>query len=64
MPPSENGHTISNNSSATAAELFECVGPFSGVGAERVRNFQILSKYNISKASDRFLEKHVDPKLI
>ena len=64
MPPSQNGHTDSNNSSATAAELFECVGPFSGVDAERVKNFQILSEYNISKPSDRFLQKHVDPKLI
>ena len=58
MPPSQNGHTDSNNSLATAAELFECVGPFSGVGTERV------SEYNISKPSDRFLQEHVDPKLI
>ena len=64
MPPSENGHTDSNNSLPTAAKLFECVGPFSGVGPERVKNFQILYEYNISKPSDRFLQKHVDPKLI
>ena len=64
MPPSQNGHTDSNNSSVTAAELFECVEPFSGVGAERVRNFQILFEYNISKPSDRFLQKHVDPRLV
>ena len=29
----QNGRTHSNNLSATADELFECVGPFCGVGA-------------------------------
>ena len=28
----QNGQTHSNNSTATADELFECVKPFSGVG--------------------------------
>ena len=29
-----------NNSSATADELFQCVRPFCGVGAERVKNLR------------------------
>ena len=32
MPTSQNGQTQSKNSSAVAEELFECVGPFCGVG--------------------------------
>ena len=32
-PTSQNGQTDSNNSSATADELFECVWPFCGFGA-------------------------------
>ena len=33
MPNPQNGQTLSNNSSAVADELFECVWPFCGVGA-------------------------------
>ena len=32
-PISQNGQTHSNNSSAFANELFECVWPFYGIGA-------------------------------
>ena len=32
-PTPQNGQTHSNNSSANADELFECVRPFRGVGA-------------------------------
>ena len=31
-PNPQNGQTVSNNSSACANELFECVGTFCGVG--------------------------------
>ena len=34
--PHKNGQTHSNNSSALADKLFECVWPFCGVGASRV----------------------------
>ena len=34
----QNGQTYSNNSLATAGELFECVWPFCGVGSKRVKN--------------------------
>ena len=32
-PTLQNGQTQSNNTSAIAEELFECVWPFCGVGA-------------------------------
>ena len=43
----QNGQTHSNNSSARADELFECVWPFYGVGAEWVKdtNSQTNLKY-------------------
>ena len=34
----QNGQAHSNNSAAVADELFECVWPFCGVGALRVKN--------------------------
>ena len=37
MPTSKNGQTHSNSFSAKADELFECVSPFCGVGALRVK---------------------------
>ena len=36
-PALQDGHTHSNNSSAIAGEFFECVWPFYGVSAERVK---------------------------
>ena len=36
-PNPHNGQTHSNKSSATANELFECVWPVFGVGAQRVK---------------------------
>ena len=36
-PIPQNGHTHSNNLSASADELFECVWPFCAVGAQRVK---------------------------
>ena len=38
MPTLQNGQTHSNNSSGVADKLFECVWPFCGIGALRVRN--------------------------
>ena len=35
-PVSQNGQTQSNNSSANADELFECVWPFCRIGAQKV----------------------------
>ena len=37
-PTPQNGQTHSNNSSATADDLFECIWPFCMVGAYRVKN--------------------------
>ena len=37
MPTPQNSWTYSNNSSAVADELFECVWPLCGVGSERVK---------------------------
>ena len=37
MPTPQNGQTQSNNLSAVADELFECVWSFYGVGALRVK---------------------------
>ena len=37
MPISQNGQTHTNNSSARADEMFECVWPFCGVGTSRVK---------------------------
>ena len=34
----QNDQTHSNNSSAVAGELFECVWPFCGIGALRVNS--------------------------
>ena len=36
-PIPQNGHTHSNNLSASADELFECVWPFCAVGGQRVK---------------------------
>ena len=44
----QNGQTNSNNSSATANEMFDCVWLFWGVGAERVKstlNIPVPSNY-------------------
>ena len=44
----QNGQTHSNNSSATANEMFHCVWLFCGVGAERVKstlNIPVPSNY-------------------
>ena len=44
----QNGQTHSNNSSATAKEMFNCVWLFFGVGAERVKstlNIPVPSNY-------------------
>ena len=41
-PTPQNGQTHSNNLSAIADELFECVWPFCGVGAERVNIYKLL----------------------
>ena len=41
MPTLQNGQTHSNNSSAVADRLFECVWPFCGIGALRVKKVQI-----------------------
>ena len=38
MPIPQNSQRHSNNSSPTADELFECVLPFCGVGAENVNS--------------------------
>ena len=37
-PTSQNGQKHSNNSSAVADKFFECVWPFCGVGAYRVKS--------------------------
>ena len=37
IPTQQSGQTHSNNSSAVADELFECVRPFCGVAALRVK---------------------------
>ena len=37
MQTPQNGQTRSNNSSAVTDEYFECVWPFCGFGAERVK---------------------------
>ena len=42
MPTPLNGQTHSNNLSAVAKELIECVWPFCGVGAERVKKYDQL----------------------
>ena len=38
LPTPQNGQTHSNSLLTVANELFECVRPFCGVGAQRVRN--------------------------
>ena len=48
MPTPQNGQTHSNNSSALADKLFECVWPFCGVGTLRV-NCNIRGNMLISK---------------
>ena len=40
MPTPNNGETHSDNSSATADELFDCVWPFCGVGAKESERFK------------------------
>ena len=50
MPP--NGQIHSNNLSAAAGELFECVWPFCAVGAERVKPFM----HNVKKWPNIFLK--------
>ena len=37
MPTPQNGQTHSNNSSEFPDELFQCIRPFCGVGALRVK---------------------------
>ena len=37
MPTPQNGQTHSNNSSQFPDELFQCIRPFCGVGALRVK---------------------------
>ena len=39
MRTPQNGQTHSNNLSATANELFECIWPFCGIGAESANKF-------------------------
>ena len=44
-PTPHNGQTNSNNLSATAGKLFECIWPFFGVGAERVNEWSLTQKH-------------------
>ena len=60
----ENAQTHLNNSLATAAKLFECIWQLCGVGGKKVKNFQILFEFIISKLNYRFLQRHVDPRLV
>ena len=39
MPTPQNGQTHSNNLSAIADELFECIWTFCGIGGQRVKHF-------------------------
>ena len=63
-PASQNGQTHSNNLSAVADELFECVWPFCGVDTERVKIKSIsISSDNqmvILKKNVLFQEKKCD----
>ena len=42
MPTPQNGQKRSNKSSAFVDEFFECVWPFCGVGAQRVKGFDVF----------------------
>ena len=54
MPTPQNGQTHSNDLSATADKLFECVLPFSGVARKglKIKLFPFTSNYSVPKVAD------------
>ena len=46
-PITQNGQTHSNNSSATAGELFEFVSPFCRVGAKGLKSSNLGKKVHV-----------------
>ena len=56
-PTPQTGQTYSNNSSVTAAELFKCVWPFYGVGAQRVNSMRNKSKLLIPFTCSKLIIK-------
>ena len=56
-PTLKNSQTHSNNSSAICNELFECVSPHCGVGAQRVKKNNTSNQFRKTTHMDMFIRK-------